>query len=325
MKAENFCKIFILSLLSFISFLISTVFLTSLNNIKSQSLFFYIYNTYGFKKDDYKVYSSYYNGIASLFSFILISFLLFAGGLVYLIKVDKMDSENNAIEIRVIGNNNRNNQIQSSERISPYNNSLDDVSNSNDINTQPDSFEQYKVPKYILIYSFIVNHFLYLIELIVICVLHQKSRNIVNYYKERITLRSTESFDDLEFLTNIILILIIVGYAFFFIFIIFYFYLLVLFGIFSGGRRQNIDGLTSIYCKCISDCIENNCNKCADCLSPNSSTQSTNDENNTIEEKTRIIYTLTEYKDKLKELNTDLAHGAVINENELIDLNLYEI
>ena len=86
MKVENFCKLFIFSILNLTCFLLSVIFLTSSYNLQDQSYFI---------KCEYNTFNNQYAGIATLFSFNLIAFIVFTTALVIIIKKDKMESENN--------------------------------------------------------------------------------------------------------------------------------------------------------------------------------------------------------------------------------------
>ena len=320
MKTENFCKIFILSLISFISFFISTIFLTSVYNVKSQSYYCFLYRI--ISNEEKKRYSSYYSGIAALYSFILISLVIFTLGLIFLIKRDKIDQENNdgnENDLRIINiaqnNNNINNQIQSSERDNYIGNS-----DNNNSNNEKDSFDEFKIARNILIYSFIAIQIFYFIELIVISAFHTKSKNIVDNYKNKL---DKDYFDYLDYLTTIIIILIIVGYSFFFVFIIFYFYLLILFNILPGTSKKRLEKcINSAYCKCLNDCIERSCEKFAKCLKP--SEMQIEDELIDNENNQEIINKLTRYKNELREFNNNIRNYNE-TQGELTRLNLYEI
>ena len=320
MKTENFCKIFILSLISFISFFISTIFLTSVYNVKSQSYYCFLYRI-AINKEEKNRYSSYYAGIAALYSFILISLVIFTLGLILLIKRDKIDQENNdryendfrIITIAQNNNNNINNQIQSSDR--------ENYPRDGDNNNEQDSFDEFKIARNILIYSFIAIQIFYFTELIVISAFHTKSKNIVDNYKNEL---DKDSFDYLDYLTTIITILIIVGYCFFFIFIIFYFYLLILFNILPGTSKKKLEKCTnSSYFKCLNDCIERGCEKFANCLKP-SEMQIEEDELIDNERRNEIINKLTRYKDELRNFNNNIRNENE-RQNELIRLNLYDL
>ena len=319
MKTENFCKIFILSLISFISFFISTIFLTSVYNVKSQSYYCFLYRI-AINKEEKNRYSSYYSGIAALYSFILISLVIFTLGLILLIKRDKIDQENNdryENDFRIItipqNNNNINNQIQSSDR--------ENYPRDGDNNNEQDSFDEFKIARNILIYSFIAIQIFYFTELIVISAFHTKSKNIVDNYKNEL---DKDSFDYLDYLTTIITILIIVGYSFFFIFIIFYFYLLILFNILPGTSKKKLEKCTnSSYFKCLNDCIERGCEKFANCLKP-SEMQIEEDELIDNERRNEIINKLTRYKDELRNFNNNIRNENE-RQNELIRLNLYDL
>ena len=117
MKNENFCKIFIYSLLNFICFLLSIIFLTSVYNIKDQDYVINNYNYYDTKTEvcSQNTFNKHYSSICALFSFYVISSFIFIIVLLIIIKRDKMDKENlidNTIDnINEINqSNNRNSQ-----------------------------------------------------------------------------------------------------------------------------------------------------------------------------------------------------------------------
>ena len=98
MKEENFCKILIYSILNFICFLLSIIFLTSVYNIKYQDYNinnnFYCYlleKHYNCSQEDF---NKQYEAICALFSLYLISFLLFNIVLLIIMKRNKKNEIN---------------------------------------------------------------------------------------------------------------------------------------------------------------------------------------------------------------------------------------
>ena len=145
MKVENFCKIFIFSLLNLSCFLLSVIFLTSVYNLQDQSYFIGC---------EYKTFYNQYEGIATIFSFSLIAFVVYTIALVIIIKKDKMESENNSPKYE---NNDQNNQNIEEEE-------MEDVTSTN------------QGIMITLIISFVCCQIFYFIELIIISAFYNKNK-----------------------------------------------------------------------------------------------------------------------------------------------------
>ena len=311
MKVENFCKIFIFSLLNLACFLLSVIFLTSTYNLQDQSYFI---------KCEYKTFNKQYDGIATLFSFSLIAFVVFTVALVIIIKKDKMESENNSPKYETRDINQEqidNNNINSGERIKVYNyeengqnieEEMEDVTSTNQVimNT--------------LIISFVCCQIFYFIELIIISAFYTKSLSF-----------DYKSCKDKDELTKINKNLLVVGYIFLFIYILFYIYLLILFNKCGPSAKKRLAKLTnSKYCECCNDCIVKGCLKCIECFYSKTDIQLEDEnrinqkrleeDNNT---KLKYIESLEAYKKDLENLNRRNSSG-IVDEKELARLNLYK-
>jgi hypothetical protein len=130
MKAENFCTIFIYSIINFVIFLLSISFLISVD---------------GVNKYYEKIKGNQYNhrpAIVVLFIFFIISFLIFLGVMIYILKLDRFDQENEG-ENQYIGmeeqrnannyediRNNINGNIPTTERLNHDNNDILNLNNN---------------------------------------------------------------------------------------------------------------------------------------------------------------------------------------------------
>ena len=313
MKVENFCKIFIFSLLNLACFLLSVVFLTSVYNLQNQSYFIGC---------EYKTFYNQYEGIATLFSFSLIAFIVYTAALVIIIKKDKMESENNnpKYETRDINTEQfDNNNISSGERVKKYENN-----DQNNQNIEEEEMEDVTSTNQgimiTLIISFVCCQIFYFIELIIISAFYNKSLSF-----------DSKSCKDIDELTKINKNLLIVGYIFLIIYLLFYIYLLILYNKCGQSAKKRLAKLTnSKYCECYSHCIETGCLKCTECFKSKTD-EEINDENRIhqrrLEEdnstKLKYIESLETYKKDLENLNR-LNSTGIVDEKELTRLNLYK-
>ena len=342
----NYCKVLILSILNIICFLLSVVFLSSVNNIRDQADFLAIYQICDFSLFDYSKYYNYFIGITILSSFSFCGFLIFLIGLFCYIsnqlknkykniekekendKIEDTKSNNTTINrvniINIVNDNNfeneNNNKIKANENIinsksiinSNNNSNIDQnkkENNGNDANCNTIIVFNNKI-NYILNYSFIFCHILYLIETIIITVFYKESKEIVEKYK----IYYYCNIDNLKCLTRICQNLMIVGYVFLFIFSIFYIFLLFV-KLFPNKNR-------------IFSFI--NCINCTSCFIKKIKEEDDIEEykkiykNKTKDELNNIINDLEDYKNKLERLNEKIkAKNA--EESELKELNLYKI
>ena len=111
MKNENFCKVLIISFINLISFLLSAIFLVSINNAKEQSYYLSLYQICDYHKINEKnIYSNYYKGIATLFSFSFLGFFIFVIALSFLIYNEKIINPNNEMDDTI--QSDKNNEIK---------------------------------------------------------------------------------------------------------------------------------------------------------------------------------------------------------------------
>ena len=311
MKVENFCKIFIFSLLNLACFLLSVVFLTSVFNLQNQSYFI---------SCEYKTFYNQYEGIATLFSFSLIAFVVYTAALVIIIKKDKMESENNSPKYETRDINQEqidNNNINSGERIKVYNYEENGQNIEEEMEDVTSTNQGIMIT---LIISFVCCQIFYFIELIIISAFYTKSLSF-----------DYKSCKDKDELTKINKNLLVVGYIFLIIYLLFYIYLLILFNKCGQSAKKRLAKLTnSKYCECCSDCIETGCLKCTECFKSKTD-EEINDENiihqKRLEEdnntKLKYIESLETYKKDLENLNR-LNSTGIVDEKELTRLNLYK-
>ena len=177
MKDDDFCQMFLYSLINLVCFLLKVIFLTAMYNVKSQVelsridyLVEYHYETY----EDLIMYQNSYTATATLFAF---NFLGFLGFMIVLfiiinkIKVKRKDHEQNNDEgIQVHQNND---DINTDERIANSGNTR----NSNSYT----KVEGIDVLLKIMLLFFLFSQFIFLIELIVISVYHSKSSDFEKF------------------------------------------------------------------------------------------------------------------------------------------------
>lgn len=297
MREENFCKLFIFSILNLIGFLLTTIFLTS------------TYNAYELSEQYYSCEDtilSQYIGICALFSFYLISFLLYVVVLIILINKDKINSgnnNNNMIHMEDININN----IEGENR--GYNQNIAD--------NQESIFSENPRLKIILEVSFLFCQLIYLLEVILLIVFFSKANRM---YSRKICV--------IKEIKDIYRDLMIVALVFFLIKLVFYFYLLILYDKLGINARRRLEGITkSEYCECFSDCVEKTCLGLAKCFgSIDSETKiitKIREMKATNEEKINFIRELNIYKNQLENLNNQ--NLEIVDANEFTRLNLVQI
>lgn len=297
MREENFCKLFIFSILNLIGFLLTTIFLTS------------TYNAYELSEQYYSCEDtilSQYKGICALFSFYLISFLLYVVVLIILINKDKINSgnnNNNMIHMEDININN----IEGENR--GYNQNIAD--------NQERIFSENPRLKIILEVSFLFCQLIYLLEVILLIVFFSKANRM---YSRKICV--------IKEIKDIYRDLMIVALVFFLIKLVFYFYLLILYDKLGINARRRLEGITkSEYCECFSDCVEKTCLGLAKCFgSIDSETKiitKIREMKATNEEKINFIRELNIYKNQLENLNNQ--NLEIVDANEFTRLNLVQI
>ena len=152
MKDDDFCQMFLYSLINLICFLLKVIFLTAMYNVRSQV------KLLGIDSELYKdleMYDNSYKATAALFAF---NFLCFLGFMIVLfmiintIKAKRTDYEqNNNIGIQVHQNN---------ERIANSGNTRNSISD--------DKIEGINKLLKFMLFFFLFSQFIFLIELIVV-------------------------------------------------------------------------------------------------------------------------------------------------------------
>ena len=164
MKYDDFCQMFLYSLINLICFLLKVIFLTAMYNVRSQVKLLGIDKKIEYK--DLEMYDNSYKATAALFAF---NFLCFLGFMIVLfmiinkIKLKGTVSErNDNIGIQVHQNND---DINTDERIANSGNTR----NSN----SDDKIEGINKLLKFMLFFFLFSQFIFLIELIVVSVLKE--------------------------------------------------------------------------------------------------------------------------------------------------------
>ena len=344
MEDREFIIHFLITLITLVCFLLSTVFMTSLYNIRSQAkligiistgddLIDYLYDNY--MGDKYDSYENSYTAIATLFSF---SFLDFLGFMITLLikinqyKLKKLNRERYEQETPNIQNRLAN--PESEERIN-YNPQFANNNLSNEEKASSD-----KNGKAMTAFFFI-GEVIYLIEIIVLTVYHSKSSSLEDDLKA--------DGKDGEYFTRIYRDLIIVGYIFLVLVIIGDLFYLVFYC--NAGKRVkrksknlNINNLNSgenvevvqnaneqkpekeedRYCECFSNCIIGCCEKMGDAFlrCQREDTQTGVDLENKKKKLEKNIEDLQKYLTDLNNLNSKIENKQSLGQNEMENLHL---
>lgn len=340
MEDREFIIHFLITLITLVCFLLSTVFMTSLYNIRSQAKLIGIISTGDDLIDDYIVdkYDSYensYTAIATLFSF---SFLDFLGFMITLLikinqyKLKKLNRERYEQKIPNIPNIVAN--PESEERIN-YNPQFANNNLSNEEKASSD--ENGKA----MTAFFIIGQVIYLIEIIVLTVYHSKSSSLEDDLK-------ADEIDG-EYFTRIYRDLIIVGYIFLLVVIICDLIYLVFYC--NAGKRVkrksknlNINNLDSggnvevvqnaneqkpekeedRNCECFSNCIIGCCEKMGDAFlkCQREDTKTLEDLENKKKKLEKNIEYLQKYLTDLNNLNSKIENKQSLGQNEMENLHL---
>ena len=340
MEDREFIIHFLITLITLVCFLLSTVFMTSLYNIRSQAKLIGIISTGDDLIDDYIVdkYDSYensYTAIATLFSF---SFLDFLGFMITLLikinqyKLKKLNRERYEQKIPNIPNIVAN--PESEERIN-YN---PQIANNNLSNEEKASSD--KNGKAMTAF-FIIGQVIYLIEIIVLTVYHSKSSSLEDDLK-------TDERDG-EYFTRIYRDLIIVGYIFLLVVIICDLIYLVFYC--NAGKRvkrksknlniNNLDSGENVevvqnaneqkpekeedrYCECFSNCIIGCCERMGDAFlkCQREDTKTIEDLEKKLKKLEKNIEDLQKYLKDLNSLNAKIENKQSLGQNEMENLHL---
>ena len=339
MEDREFIIHFLITLITLVCFLLSTVFMTSLYNIRSQAKLIGIISTgddlIDYIVDKYDSYENSYTAIATLFSF---SFLDFLGFMITLLikinqyKLKKLNRERYEQESPNIQNIVAN--PESEERIN-YNPQFANNNLSNEEKASSD-----KNGKAMTAFFFI-GEVIYLIEIIVLTVYHSKSSSLEDDLKA--------DGKDGEYFTRIYRDLIIVGYIFLVLVIIGDLFYLVFYC--NAGKRvkrksknlniNNLDSGENVevvqnaneqkpekeedrYCECFSNCIIGCCEKMGDAFlrCQREDTQTGVDLENKKKKLEKNIEDLQKYLKDLNSLNAKIENKQSLGQNEMENLHL---
>ena len=339
MEDREFIIHFLITLITLVCFLLSTVFMTSLYNIRSQAKLIGIISTgddlIDYIVDKYDSYENSYTAIATLFSF---SFLDFLGFMITLLikinqyKLKKLNRERYEQKIPNIQNIVAN--PESEERIN-YNPPFANNNLSNEEKASSD-----KNGKAMTAFFFI-GEVIYLIEIIVLTVYHSKSSSLEDDLKA--------DGKDGEYFTRIYRDLIIVGYIFLVLVIIGDLFYLVFYC--NAGKRvkrksknlniNNLDSGENVevvqnaneqkpekeedrYCECFSNCIIGCCEKMGDAFlkCQREDTKTVEDLENKKKKLEKNIEYLQKYLTDLNNLNSKIEKNQPLGQNEMENLHL---
>ena len=334
MRDDDFCQMFLYSLINLVCILLNVIYLASLFNVRSQTKLLGIDKIVDYLElfdlddegIDLDIYENSYTATATLFAFNFIGFFGFMIVLLLLmnkIKVNRVDTEvNNAPEVQVHPNSD---DIRTDERIR----NSENITNSAYYINQKEK-EYQKLLNIMWIFLFF-SQFVFLIEIIVITVYYNKSSELESDQSIEGFMSSYSGKKiDFHYFTKIYRDLIIVGYIFIVVFIILDLYLSIL--NFKCGKRvkferndmENLD--EHKYCDCFSDCITNCCEKMADIFNKCERENEDNEDelNKRLENLKKKYEELNEYCDNLRKLNEDIKNKKDIDSinTDLEKLNL---
>jgi len=339
MEDREFIIHFLITFITLICFLLSTAFMTSLYNIRSQAKLIGIISTgddlIDYIVDKYDSYENSYTAIATLFSF---SFLDFLGFMITLLikinqyKLKKLNRERYEQETPNIQNRLAN--PESEERIN-YN-----PQNANNNLSNEEKASSDKNGKAMTAFFFI-GEVIYLIEIIVLTVYHSKSSSLEDDLKA--------DGKDGEYFTRIYRDLIIVGYIFLVLVIIGDLFYLVFYC--NAGKRvkrksknlniNNLDSGENVevvqnaneqkpekeedrYCECFSNCIIGCCEKMGDAFlkCQREDTKTIEDLEKKLKKLEKNIEDLQKYLKDLNGLNAKIENKQSLGQNEMENLHL---
>ena len=314
MKDNDFCLMFLYSLINLVCFLLNVVYLTSLYNVRSQTKLLGIEDV---NNEDLDIYKNSYTATAALFAFNFLGFFGFMIVLLLLInkvKVKRTDTEAND-QPEIVHQNGY--DIRTDERMG----NSDNNTNTNNNKQKEEGYE--KLIRIMLLF-FLFSQLVFLIEIIVITVYHNKSSDLESE-PELANIKS-----ELDYFTKIYRDLIIVGYIFIVLFIIFDLIAAIL--TFQCGRRikfvsndmENLD--EHKFCDCFSDCLTNCCEKMAEIFNKCERENEDNEEylKKKLENLEKKYEELNTYSENLRKLNEDISKNKPIDsiKTELDELNL---
>ena len=319
MVEDKFCQLFLYSLINLICFLLATIFLTTLYNIKSQLILLHL---------SQKLQTSYnnsYSAIAALFTFEFLGFFVFMIIMMILIKkikVNKVEFNRFRINKNVnIAQNQNQNDINTDERLEAKNNI--NINNNYTINENNDDNENSTISNLekATLALFIYCQIIYLIEVIVLTAYFTKSKDLEIEFNKK---------ENGEYFTKRYRDLMIVGYIFLFIFILFDLFTILIItkcGINpeTEEERREQEKQKRRYCEFCSKCIAESCynmaQKFKNCIKS---------KEKIIREKTDLQKKLGEleiYNQKLENINKKLKEKKRVTGDDLEELHLpsYEV
>ena len=320
MRDDEFCQFFLYTLINLICFLLSTVFLTSLKNIKSQLKLLLIN-----ENEIFDSFSNSYTAIAVLFSFHLVGFFIFMFIIIVTItdvtesitKAKKGTNEANEVnEVNEV-NIHQNKNATTDERIN-NNNTYNNNNNNKDDKYIDDCLF------HTLLFIFVFCQVMFFLEVIILSVYHSKSKDLqIELNKEIKTLNI-----DKKYFTIIYRDLIIVGYIFLLIFILFDLYMFIIIKKFGRKIEKNNNDVENLdkykYCSFFSNCLRKCCLNMAKFFH---NLEREDDEHAQLYKKefdecNETFNQLNSYSIKLKDFNQKIKSNKKINKKEYDELNL---
>ena len=319
MEEDKFCQLFLYSLINLVCFLLTTIFLTTIYNIKSQLILLHL------SKSLQTSYNNSYSAIAALFTFEFLGFFVFMIIIMVLIKkikVNKVEFNRFRINKNVnIAQNQNQNDINTDERLEAENNI--NINNNYTINENNDDNENSTISNLekSTLALFIYCQIIYLIEVIVLTAYFIKSKDLEKEFIKE---------EDGEYFTKRYRDLMIVGYIFLFIFILFDLFTILIItkcGINpeTEEERREQENQKRRYCefcsKCIAEACYNMAKKFRNCIKTK---EEINKEIQDLEKKSEELEI---YRQKLEIINNKLKENRRVTGDDLEELHLpsYEV
>ena len=319
MVEDKFCQLFLYSLINLVCFLLTTIFLTTIYNIKSQLILLHL------SKSLQTSYNNSYSAIAALFTFEFLGFFVFMIIIMILIKkikVNKVEFNRFRINKNVnIAQNQNQNDINTDERLEAENNI--NINNNYTINENNDDNENSTISNLekATLALFIYCQIIYLIEVIVLTAYFTKSKDLEKEFIKE---------EDGEYFTKRYRDLMIVGYIFLFIFILFDLFTILIItkcGINpeTEEERREQENQKRRYCefcsKCIAEACYNMAKKFRNCIKTK---EEINKEIQDLEKKSEELEI---YRQKLEIINNKLKENRRVTGDDLEELHLpsYEV
>lgn len=321
MEDDEFCQMFLYSLINLICFLLTVIFLTTLRNVNSQTKLLQIE-----KNNIFESYGNSYTATTVIFIFNFfgfIGFMMVLMAMIKKIKVNRINRELNrdiVIEQHINGGSGGTVDIGTESRLNNGHQFGEAVTIDDNSGIQVDTLRK------IMFFLFIYCQGLVLIEIIVLTVYHGKARDLENSFGTS----NAPAKEEGKYFTRIYRDLIIIGYILLFFFVLFDLYTIVLLTKF--GKRitperntSNFENLEqNKYCKVFNDCLINCCEKMYDvfryCEREGEDTKRMFE--NDLKQIELKIEELNVYKGKLENFNNKLRKNGNIVRIEFEELHL---